>query len=112
MISDYTCCPDEEKTEEFWEYLADRKYDLRPISEYKKFIEDAGFEVTATDMSKWFVDILNMELTRLDGMKNEFLKAHSEQDYKDILEGWQIKLKRCADGTQQWSLFQGKKPEA
>jgi len=111
MISDYTCCTDEEKTEEFWEYLADRKYDLRPIGEYKNFIEMAGFEVTATDMSKWFIDILNMELNGLDGMKNEFLKCHSEQDYKDIVDGWQIKLVRCRDGTQQWSLFQGKKPE-
>ena len=38
LISDYTCCPDHEKTDEFWAYLADRKYDLRPADEYLGFI--------------------------------------------------------------------------
>ena len=38
LLLDYTCCPDEEKSDEFWAYLADRKYDLRPADEYLKFI--------------------------------------------------------------------------
>ena len=38
VLLDYTCCPDEEKPDEFWKYLADRKYDLRPGNEYLKFI--------------------------------------------------------------------------
>jgi len=110
MISDYTCCTDEKKTEEFWAYLADRKYDLRPIDEYLAFITAAGFEATATDMSQWFTDILNMELEAFDLMKEDFLKHHSEKDYSDIVDGWKVKLVRCQDGTQQWSLFEGTKP--
>lgn len=112
VISDYTCCPDEEKTEEFWTYLADRKYDLRPMSEYAAFIEGAGFTVTATDKSKWFTDILNMELERLSEMKSSFLECHSEKDYKDIEDGWNIKLVRVREGTQQWCVFEGVKPSA
>ena len=39
QVSDYTCCPDEEKPEEFWAYLADRKYDLIPGNDYLQFIK-------------------------------------------------------------------------
>ena len=77
--SDYTCCPDEQKTEEFWAYLADRKYDLRPINEYADFIKGAGFDVTATDQSEWFTKILNMEMEKLESMKDEFMAHHSEK---------------------------------
>jgi len=110
MISDYTCCPDEEKPDEFWTYLADRKYDLRPIEEYAAFIRGAGFDVVAEDQSEWFTSILKMELEKLSEMKDEFLKSHSLKDFEDIEEGWKIKLVRCSGKVQQWSLFQGVKP--
>jgi len=109
VISDYTCCPDSEKTEEFWTYLADRKYDLRPIGEYADFIRGAGFTVTATDKSKWFTDILNMELEGFAKIKSSFLECHSEQDYADIVDGWNIKLVRIREGIQGWALFEGVK---
>jgi hypothetical protein len=63
---DYICCPDEEKSDEFWKYLADRKYDLRPMNEYADFLKGAGFDVKATNMSEWFIKILDMELARLE----------------------------------------------
>jgi len=110
VISDYVCCPDEEKSEEFWKYLADRKYDLRPMNEYADFLKGAGFDVKATNMSDWFIQILDMELARLEEIKEDYLKAHSEKDYRDIREGWEIKLVRCRDGTQQWAVFECTKP--
>lgn len=82
------------------------------MSEYAAFIEGAGFTVTATDKSKWFTDILNMELERLSEMKSSFLECHSEKDYKDIEDGWNIKLVRVREGTQQWCVFEGVKPSA
>ena len=45
-LLDYTCCPDEEKPDEFWKYLADRKYDLRPGNEYLKFITGESYEMS------------------------------------------------------------------
>ena len=69
-LLDYICCPDEEKTEEFWTYLADRKYDLRPMNEYADFLKGAGFDVKATNMSEWFIEILEMELARLEVQSN------------------------------------------
>ena len=56
LISDYTCCPDEEKTPEFWAYLADRKYDLRPAAEYLKFItgKNSCSDMKLTFFRCWF----------------------------------------------------------
>ena len=65
MISDYTCCPDEEKTDEFWAYLADRKYDLRPADEYLKFItgEIMNFDKSLND-SQMLVLMLEKKIKR------------------------------------------------
>merc|ERR1712176_343693 len=111
LVSDYTCCPDEQKPKEFWAYLADRKYDLRPGDEYLKFITDAGFDARHEDMSEWFVEILQMEIKTLMDMKQEFLNDHSEQDFEDLLSGWNDKVKRVTDGTQTWSVFVGSKSQ-
>jgi len=77
------------------------------MAEYANFIKGAGFAVKATDNTQWFIDILTMELENFDKIKSEFLKSHSEKDYNDIVDGWKIKLVRCAEGTQKWSLFEG-----
>ena len=95
------------------------------MNEYADFLKGAGFDVKATNMSEWFIKILDMELARLEvrkthftfldqfffqEIKEDYLKAHSEKDYCDILEGWEIKLVRCRDGTQQWAVFECTKP--
>lgn len=111
LISDYTCCPDDEKPEEFWKYLADRKYDLRPGNEYLQLIKDAGFaNAVREDLSDWFVEILNMEIGKLNAMKDEFLQFHSQKDFNDLEEGWVDKVQRVKSGVQSWSLFLGSKP--
>jgi len=110
LISDYTCCPDEEKPEEFWAYLADRKYDLIPGDDYLQKIKNAGFaDAVRDDMSDWFVEILNMEIEKLRSMKDEFLEHHSMQDYLDLENGWLDKVQRVQSGVQSWSLFNGTK---
>ena len=38
-------------------------------------------------MSQWFTDILNMELEAFELIKEDFLKHHSEKDYRDIVDG-------------------------
>ena len=51
--SDYTCCPDEEKPEEFWTYLADRKYDLIPGDDYLQKIKSKNL-ISRDSRTAWF----------------------------------------------------------
>ena len=99
--------------------MADRKYDLRPADEYLKFItgndflvekpqfklthllfSDAGFNARADDQSEWFIEILQMEIEKLESMKEEFLVDHSEQDFADLINGWDDKVERVKSKTQ------------
>lgn len=88
---------------------------------------DAGFNARAENQSAWFTDILNMEIDKLKGMKDEFLNDHSSGDYDDLINGWNDKVARVDSGTQsvifsqnsnfsfiqfllfQWTVFIGTK---
>ena len=61
---------------------------------------DAGFNARAENQSAWFTDILNMEIDKLKGMKDEFLSDHSAGDYADLINGWNDKVARVESGTQ------------
>ena len=39
------------------------------MNEYADFLKGAGFDVKATNMSDWFIQILDMELARLEVQK-------------------------------------------
>jgi len=36
------------------------------MNEYADFLKGAGFDVKATNMSEWFIQILDIELARLE----------------------------------------------
>ena len=55
---DYTCCPDEEKPEEFWAYLADRKYDLIPGDDYLQKIKSKISLTSYEPLSPWTSEII------------------------------------------------------
>ena len=42
----------------------------------------------------------------------DFVTEFSEKDYNAIVDGWQDKLVRVADGEQKWGLFTAVKPAA
>jgi len=50
-----------------------------------------------------------MEMAKFKPMKDEFIKEFSMKDYKDLTEGWDIKVERCTKGEQGWGLFKAHK---
>ena len=50
-----------------------------------------------------------MEMAKFKPMKDEFIREFSMKDYKDLTEGWDIKVDRCTKGEQGWGLFKAHK---
>jgi len=110
LISDY-CQGQGELSPEFVQYRTQRGYHLLTVPEYGRVIQEAGFEnVEAIDNSKYYLEILNQEVSRFKAQKEDFLKTFSSKDYEDIVEGWQNKIRRVTQGSQVWGLFQANKP--
>ncbi|KAK7066306.1 hypothetical protein SK128_005081 [Halocaridina rubra] len=109
FITDY-CRGDQEHSNEFKEYVKSRGYDLRPVKTYGKVIEQAGFkQVEATDATSTFIDVLKNELKYFEPTKTAFIQEYSEQDYKEIADGWRSKIVRCSAGDQAWGMFLARK---
>lgn len=109
LISDY-CRGDVDGTPHFQAYVASRGYHLLSPAQYGKTLEAAGFSaVEAHDRTGQFVDVLNEELARTKAIEAEFVRETSAQDFADIVNGWEAKLVRCAEGDQKWGLFFGRK---
>ncbi|CAF2091964.1 unnamed protein product [Rotaria magnacalcarata] len=110
FISDYTCAPKSEWSKEYAEYVDQRRYTLLTVAEYGKVLESVGFKnVDAQDVTDKFVLCLNMELSRIESNKNEFIQEFSSDDYDHLIEGWHRKLERCARGDQRWGIFRARK---
>ncbi len=111
MITDYAI-GDAPQTDEFKSYLKDRQYQLVTVEEYGRLLEDAGFEqVRAENRTDLFVDVLTRELVEFKGKKKAFVSRFSAHDYQDLVVGWEAKLVRCAEGLQNWGLFQAVNPK-
>ncbi|KAG7282042.1 hypothetical protein CRUP_020147 [Coryphaenoides rupestris] len=86
LISDY-CCGEKPWTPSFQAYVKQRGYILYTPKQYGKFIEEAGFcSVRAEDRTAQFIQVIQSELARAEGIKEEFIK-------------------RCNAGDQRWGLF-------
>ncbi|KAG2469289.1 PEAM3 methyltransferase, partial [Polypterus senegalus] len=71
-----------------------------------KLLEEAGFQqVHAEDRTAQFVQVLKEELQKFEDIRDEFIEEFLEEDYNDIIQGWNEKLKRCELGDQRWGLF-------
>ncbi|XP_051778199.1 uncharacterized protein LOC114646349 [Erpetoichthys calabaricus] len=105
LISDY-CCGEKPWSPIFEEYVQKRGYILCTPQEYGKLLEEAGFQqVHAEDRTAQFVQVLKEELQRFEDIRDEFIEEFLEEDYNDIIQGWNEKLKRCELGDQRWGLF-------
>jgi len=105
MISDY-CCGDQEHSQRFKDYVADRGYKLYNVNGYGDIIRKAGFQnVVALDKTKDMVDVMNMELDKFAAAKDKFVKDFCKEDFDYIEQGWKDKLERCNDGDQAWGFF-------
>lgn len=93
-------------TQEYIDYIDDRGYQLVTVKQYGKILESVGFtNVSATDLTNDFINVLKTEVERFKPQREEFIKEFSLKDYDDLVDGWAIKLIRCADGEQGWGLF-------
>jgi len=105
MISDY-CRGDQEHSQRFKDYVASRDYKLYTVKEYGNIIEKAGFKnVVAMDKTQLMMDIMKMEVTKFNGIKEKFVDEFSQEDFDYIDQGWKDKQVRCAEGDQAWGLF-------
>jgi phosphoethanolamine N-methyltransferase len=99
LITDYGCSqPPWSKA--FSDYVEQRSYYLHTATEYKTYLEQAGFDnVRSVDLTSRFQEILADELElvaqlEVDPLLKEALKT-----------SWEAKLNRAKLGEQRWGLF-------
>lgn len=103
LITDY-CRAAQEPSPDFAAYISQRGYHLHPVQEYGQILSDAGFyDVSAEDRTWQMETSLQKELDRTKQDKDKFVSEFSENDYDDIINGWQNKLERLNE--QKWGLF-------
>jgi len=105
LISDYCRSPGK-PSEEFAEYIEQRGYDLHGVEAYGQMLRNAGFhDVIAEDRTDQFLTVLQRELSEVEKNKDDFLADFGQEDYDDIVSGWNAKLQRSSAGEQRWGLF-------
>lgn len=110
VFTDY-CRGDQEHSEEFKNYVADRGYYLFTVEQYGQLMRDTGFvNVRPENYSKRFLELLQYELHKLNSGREDFLKEFSVEDYTYLKNGWEAKIKRVGDGDQVWCFCYGEKP--
>ena len=88
---------------EFQAYVASTGYHLVDPASYGKLLEDAGFvDVVAEDATDRFVEILKLEVERLNANRDDFLKYFSEDDLNYLIARWQMKVGFCNAGDMKW----------
>ncbi|XP_059643065.1 phosphoethanolamine N-methyltransferase 1-like [Cornus florida] len=105
LISDY-CKRAGPPSLKFSEYIKQRGYDLHDVEAYGQMLRDAGFDkVIAEDRTDQFMEVLQKELNAVEEDKEAFIQDFSEEDYNEIVGGWNSKLLRSSSGEQRWGLF-------
>jgi phosphoethanolamine N-methyltransferase len=76
------------------------------VGEYGDIFTKLGFKnVQATNVTNYFVEMLNSEIIKFESMKDEFINEFSQEDYEYIINGWKDKVVRCSIGDQVWGKF-------
>ncbi len=103
LFTDY-CCGAQPWSDDFSAYVEQREYSLHTIDEYTGLITEAGFEaVQGVDLSARFIEILEVEIDRIDGLD-------IDADNRDRLrEAWQRKLERARSGDHRWGLLSARR---
>eukprot|EP00923_Selenidium_pygospionis_P041718 GHVN01072402.1.p1 GENE.GHVN01072402.1~~GHVN01072402.1.p1 ORF type:complete len:351 (-),score=43.07 GHVN01072402.1:261-1175(-) len=111
FISDYCSAPKSDWSEEFSVYVDQRGYHLLTVDLYAAELEKCGFEVLKKhNKSEQFAEVLEVELERATNRRDEFITHFSEEEYDNLLAGWQSKISRVKKGEQQWGHFLARKP--
>lgn len=111
VFTDY-CRGDQDHSDEFKKYVAERGYNLLTVQQYGSLLKEAGFvKVRCEDISHEFLRVLRIELDKLNTQKDDFLEKFSTEDYEYLKQGWEAKIRRVSDGDQVWCLGYGEKPQ-
>ena len=110
MITDYARRR-EQGSEKFENYIRESGYPLVELEEYGNHIRQAGFDhVAIDDQTPYLIQILQEQIQKLDGRKEEFVQDFSDQDYTYLRSRWQLKLDCCLDGDMKWGWFSARRP--
>lgn len=110
LISDYCRAP-QAPSEGFAAYIKQRGYDLHPVADYAAMLQAAGFvEVVGEDRTWQFRECLAREREMAVHERAAFVKEFSQKDFDYLMQGWQDKLERVAEGEQCWGLFKASAP--
>jgi phosphoethanolamine N-methyltransferase len=104
LFSDYLCRAGQHSAG-FEAYIRSRGYDLCTLEEYRRLLEQAGFEVLlAQDRTADFIEILERELGQL-------VSSRLQASERAVLaQSWRDKLRRASAGEQRWGVCLAKKP--
>lgn len=110
FITDYCMGGGQDHSQHFKDYVKQRGYVLKTVEGYGDVIEQAGFgDVSANDVTNYFIEVSEDELCKYQGMKDEAIKEFGEDDYNYICQGWKEKIARARSGDQAWGMFKAKK---
>ncbi|CRG95136.1 phosphoethanolamine N-methyltransferase, putative [Plasmodium gallinaceum] len=110
LVTDYCASKPENWDEEFKEYIKKRRYTLITVEEYKDLIVSCKFEnVISKDISDMWLDLLEVEINKLEDKKEEFLKKFSQKEYNSLRDGWTRKIKDSKRKIQLWGYFKAVK---
>ena len=99
FFSDY-CRGEGAPSAAFAAYIAERQYDLCSVRQYRRLMEEAGFEqVTVIDQTAAFATILQTERARID----------DDAAHAPIRQSWSEKIERAQTGEQGWCWVEGRR---
>jgi phosphoethanolamine N-methyltransferase len=91
---------------EFEDYITKTGYHVVEPAHYGRLMSDAGFvDVSVTDATDLFVDILRRESRRLVEHRAEFLSEFSEEDLNYLVDRWAMKERFCQAGDMKWGIY-------
>jgi len=90
-------------SDEFLQYVKDRKYTLRSLKEVVQIAQGAGFgEVEAENITKRFGEILQKERQKAIAHQQMFMERFSAKKYESLLAGWDQKLRFIEADNHNW----------
>ncbi|KAI6190370.1 hypothetical protein M3Y97_00110500 [Aphelenchoides bicaudatus] len=96
---------------EFLEYVEDRKYTLRSLEDVVLIAENVGFEnVEGQNITKLFEQILQKERKKAIANHDVFMDIFSTKKYNALLDGWEQKLRFIKADNHNWFKIKCSKP--
>jgi phosphoethanolamine N-methyltransferase len=103
LFTDY-CCDEKPWQSDFSAYVESRGYQLCTVSDYRKLLEAAGFEVIeAIDRTKDFIQFCKTELDTINSLDI------TDSDRISLKNDWLDKIERARVSNQRWGMYYASK---